>query len=191
MKSVLLVIDFINDIIHPNGKIATSAVFIKNYQTIKHANEIIAFARTKNIPIIFVKVGFNIGYADGPVNSPVFGRIKELGALQLNTWGTEFHEEMNIKPDDTVIVKPRISAFYATPLEAFLRAKQIQHIMISGISTDMAVQTTARDAHDRDYKITVIANACGAASIEIHKSVLKLLSKVSTIVDSDHFIKNL
>lgn len=190
MKTALLIIDFINDIIHPDGKIAASANFIKEQHVIEQANKLITFARGKSIPTVFVKVGFSKSYIDCSETSPVFGRVKQLGALQLNTWGTEFHEELNFNPGDFTIVKPRVSAFYATSLEAFLRANQIQHLVIAGVSIDMAVQTTARDAHDRDYKVTVIADACGAASLEVHENVLKLLSKITTITTSEQIINS-
>ena len=140
MKTALIVLDFINDIIHPNGKIAAAAEFVKQHQVIDRANDVIAFARENTIPIIFVKVGFSAGYSECSESSPIFSRAKQLGALQLNTWGTEFHEAINIKPDDVIITKPRVSAFYATTLEAFLRANKIQNVLIAGVSTDMAVQ---------------------------------------------------
>lgn len=184
MKTALLVLDFINDIVHPDGKIAASAGFVKENNVMDHANVSIAFARQNKIPIVFVKVGFSTGYKECPDNSPIFSRAKQLQALKLNTWGTEFHKEINKEDDDLVIIKNRISAFYATRLEAFLRANQIQNLLICGVSTDMTVQTTAREAHDRDYKVTIVADACGAASLETHENTLKLLQRLTLVVKS-------
>ena len=184
--SALLVLDFINDIVHVDGKFTATANFVKEHQVIDHANQVIAYARQNEIPIVFVKVGFNTGYPECPTHSPVFGRAKEFNALQLNTWGTEFHEKMDIKPQDLVITKHRVSAFYATPLEAFLRANQIHTLIITGVSTDMAVQTTAREAHDRDYKVVIVADACGAGSLESHQSTLKGLERIGVVTDTSN-----
>ena len=78
MKTALLVLDFINDIVHPDGKIAASAGYIKKHQVISHANEVITFSRENKIPIAFVKVGFNFGYPECPENSPLLGEQKNF-----------------------------------------------------------------------------------------------------------------
>ena len=119
-------IDFINDIVNLEGKFTATAEFVNKYKVIDHANQAMHFARAQHMPIVLVKVGFSAGYLECPAHSPVFGRAKELGVLQLNTWGTEFHEKLAHQPTDLVIVKPRVNAFYSTPLEAFLRANAIQ-----------------------------------------------------------------
>lgn len=55
-------------------------------------------------------------------------------------------------PEDAVVVKHRISPFYATGLEAVLRAQRVERLVIAGVSSTWAVQAAARDAHDRDYR---------------------------------------
>ena len=182
-KTAVLVIDFINDIVHLKGKILDTATFVEKNNVIENANQMIAYARQNKIPIGFVKVGFSENYLECPAHSPVFGKAKEWKAFQLNTWGTEFHEKLDVKPDDFVIVKHRVSAFYATSLETFLRANQIENLILTGVSTDMAIQTTARDAHDRDYHVIIVSDACGAASEEAHQSSLKLLQRVATVTN--------
>lgn len=185
MKTALLVIDFINDIVHPDGKISGSAAYIKEHQVIENVNRAIHFARKNNIPIVFVKVGFNLNYLECPENSPIFSHAKKQQALKLNTWGTEFHEALDKQLHDLVIIKHRVSVFYSTSLEAYLRANQIQTLLIAGVSTDMAVQTTARDAHDRDYKVIIVADACGAASKEAHENALKLLQRLTVVTNTN------
>ncbi|HVV68747.1 MAG TPA: isochorismatase family cysteine hydrolase [Gammaproteobacteria bacterium] len=181
-KTALIVIDFINDIVDLKGKFTATAEFVDKHKVIDQANQVIRFAREQQIPIVLVKVGFSAGYLECPAHSPVFGRAKELQVLQLNTWGTEFHEKLAYQPTDLVIVKPRVNAFYSTALEAFLRANAIQNVIITGVSTDMAVQTTAREAHDRDYKVFIPGDACGAGSLEAHEATLKTLQRVATVI---------
>lgn len=183
--TALLVIDFINDIIDPDGKISSSAAFIKENAVIKKVNQVISFARQNKIPVVFVKVGFSADYIECPTNSPIFSKAKEFQALKLNSWGTEFDKNLNRLPTDLTIIKHRVSAFYATSLEAFLHANKIQTLIIAGVSTDMAVQSTARDAHDRDYNVTIISDACAAASSEMHENTLKMLQRFCTVVKSD------
>lgn len=187
LSSVLLVIDFINDIVHSEGKISGSASYVKDHKVIEHANKAISSARDRKIPILFVKVGFSANYLECPKNSPLFGKARQYQALKLNTWGTEFHEKLNFQPQDIVIVKHRVSAFYATDLEVFLRANQIQKLYFCGVSTDMAIQTTAREAHDRDYQVNIIKDACGAMTQELHENTLKSLERIAVILPAKDF----
>jgi len=184
-KTALLVLDFINDIVHSKGKFTATAKFVHDYHVMDHANQVIEFARKNQIPIVFIRVGFSADYLECPPNSPVFGKAKKFQALQLNTWGTEFHEKLNVQPTDFVITKHRVSAFYATSLEAFLRPNQIQNLILIGVSTDMAIQTTAREAHDRDYKVIIVSDACGAGSVESHEFTLRELQRIATLTKSD------
>ncbi|MBS0622470.1 MAG: cysteine hydrolase [Verrucomicrobia bacterium] len=183
--SVVVVLDLINDIVSPQGKFTATAEFVKKHGVIEAANQVIALARSQQLPILLVKVGFSANYLECPLNSPLFGKAKELQALKLNTWGTEFHENLAVQPSDPVIIKHRVSAFYATDLEPYLRANQVQHLILLGVSTEMAVQTTAREAHDRDYLVTVVADACGSSSMETHQSALKELGRIATITTAN------
>lgn len=54
----------------------------------------------------------------------------------------------------------------------FTRANQITTLLITGVATDLTVPTTARDAHNQDYKAIVIKNTCGASSKELHENTL-------------------
>ncbi len=183
-KAALLALDFINDIVHLEGKFTPTAKYIHEHQVINHANTVISFARRNHIPIIFVRVGFSSTYIECPLNSPVFGKAKESKAFELGTWGIQCHNSVDIQPHDSIITKHRVSAFYGTSLDSILHVNQIQHLIITGVSTDMAVQTTARDAHDRDYLITIISDACGAASLETHTSTINQLARIATILTS-------
>ena len=96
--------------------------------------------------------------------------------------GKAFHDYLNYQPSDIVVIKHRVSPFYATSLEALLRAQQIDTLIICGVSTNNAVQAAARDGHDRDYQIIVLEDACGAKNIETHENTLALLKDFSKII---------
>ena len=191
MKPCLLVIDFINDIVHENGKAPSCAQFVKDHQVIEKANTAIKIAREQDWLTLFVKVAFNQGYLEVPAHSPVFGGAPAKGAFQNGQWGTEFHAALDYRQTDTIIVKPRVSVFYATPLEAYLRAQKINTLILSGISTNNAVQATARDGHDRDYRVIVLKDACGAANLPNHENTLALLEHLSTVITVDKLTSTL
>lgn len=188
--SALLVIDFINDIAHPKGKIARSAERIEKNRVIERSNEAIAHARRMNYLLIFVKVGFHPGYPDCPKTSPLFSAAAKNGALLLGSWGTEFHEKLEFQKSDLVIVKHRVNVFYSTPLEAILGAQNIQHLILTGTATNMAIEHAARDAHDRDYSVVILEDACETTSEEAHKAALESMSRFCTIMSSSQFLNH-
>ena len=98
--------------------------------------------------------------------------LRKTNALKLGSWGTEFCRDLIIKENEPVIIKHRVSAFYATDLETLLRSNRIEHIILLGVSTNNAVELTAREAHDRDYQVTIIADACETNSDEAQQASL-------------------
>ncbi|WP_232002603.1 isochorismatase family cysteine hydrolase [Legionella sainthelensi] len=184
MRTAFIGLDYIIDIMHPKGKIARSATHALERDVIKKVNEALQIATLKNWLKIMVKVGFSAHYLEQPKHSPVFGKIHELDALKLGSKGTEFHPDLHIG-NSLVLVKPRISAFYGTALDAALRANQIERIILGGVSTSWAVQSTARDAHDRDYKVYIVEEICAAVNQEEHLSSIQLMEKIATIVSVD------
>ena len=185
-KSALILIDFINEIVDEKGKFAGKGypAFVKARGVLENVNAAIAKARTKAIPVIFVRVGFSPDYREWPESSPLFGAAKKFCALQLGAWATEIHESLNKTDADFLVTKHRVSAFYATSLEVILRTLKADTLLIGGVATDIAVQSAAREAHDRDYRVVVLEDLCGAGSEDDHAQALRLLAKVATVAKS-------
>ena len=182
MNKALLVIDFINDIAHPDGRIAASAAHVQEQDAITHANQALAHARARGWLVVLIKVGFDGGYLLQPKGSPMFGRAHQQGALSLADSGTDFHPELDVEPGDLVLTKPRVSPFYGTALEPALRANHIGHLYLCGVSTGWAIQAAARDGHDRDYAITILEDACAAADANEHHASLRQLGRIAEVI---------
>lgn len=182
MKTAIIALDYIVDIMHPAGKIARSAQHASERNIVEKANQALAVARSKGWPVVLVKVGFSPSYIAQPKHSPMFGRAHEFGALNLESPGTYFHPDLHVEPADLVIVKPRVSAFYCTHLDAVLRANAIERVVLAGVSSTWAVQSTARDAHDRDYSVAVVEDACAASSEDEHQAAMKVMGTIAKIV---------
>ena len=183
-KPALLVIDFINDVVSLESKIAGAgnAAFAAEHQVIERANQAIELARAAKIPVIFIKLGFSQGYPECPPQSPMFGGLKDKGLLQLGTWSSDYHPDLAIRVEDISVVKHRVSAFYNTDLESILRAQGIDTVIIAGVSTAMAVEHTVRDAHDRDYQVIVLSDACAAVNQAQHDAALMLMGRLCKII---------
>jgi len=114
----------------------------------------------------------------------LFGKAHEFQALKLNSWATEFHEQIDVKENDIILTKHRVSAFYGTPLDLILKNNKIDTILVAGVATDLAVSNTVRDAHDRDYQITILSDCCAAANNEDHETALASLKKLANVKNS-------
>ncbi|OWY38282.1 isochorismatase [Xenophilus sp. AP218F] len=185
MNTALLTLDYIIDIMRPQGRIARCAAHAAERGVIAAANQAIALARSRQWLVAHVKVGFSPSYVEMPEGSPMFSRARELGALNLAGEGTAFDPELDVRPEDAIIVKHRISPFYATALEATLRARGIQRLVIAGVSSAWAVQAAARDAHDRDYRVLVLEPACAAGDEEEHRTSMRQLAAIADVVGLD------
>ena len=187
MKSIYLILDMQNDLIHvdgPNGKsplgelVRARDIVAKTAATIKKA-------RDAGVTVGFVRVGFSADYHECPKNSPVFGGAPKAGLFKLGGWGTEIHPDLPAQPGDVQVTKHRVSPFYSTTLMAQLSAAGIQRIYCSGVSTQAAVQATVRDAHDRDFDVVVVEDACCAHSEEEHKNSMASIARFCRAVSSD------
>ncbi len=91
-------------------------------------------------------------------------------------------------PGDFQVVKHRVSPFYSTTLEAQLRALGVTRIYCSGVSTQAVVQATVRDAHDRDYDVVLLEDACCAASLEEHRNSIGSVSRFCRVATSKNVV---
>jgi len=126
-------------------------------------------ARSKNILVIYVVIGFRKGYPEMNTNNRSSTRIKSTG-MNLDTEENKtVHESVAPQEDDIIITKKRVSAFSGSDLEMILRAQDIQHIVLTGIATSGVVLSTLREAADKDFSITVLADCCADMDEEVHR----------------------
>lgn len=182
MTTAFIGLDYIVDITHPSGGMAAAAQQVAERQVIANANRALRLATDKGWLKVLVKVGFAKGYADQPKHSKLFGKAHETGVLEEGSPGMQFHPALDAALADLVLVKPRVNAFYGTRLDAALRARGVTRVVIGGVSTMMAVQSAARDAHDRDYQVLILEEACAAASEQDHRNALATLAPVADLV---------
>jgi nicotinamidase-related amidase len=187
-KSLFLVMDMTNDLVSETGPSAAGyGVQVKNRNVLANTRKAIEAARKAGVPVGFVRVGFSSDYRECPPASPIFSKARDNGLFQLGTPGTEVHPALGQLPGDFDIVKHRVSPFYATSLEAILRAKGIERLILCGVSTNGVVHSGARDAHDRDYECIILEDCCAGVSEAEHEHAIACLGRYATILNSDAF----
>jgi len=176
-NTALIVLDLINGITESEHY----KPYLIRHQVMIKANQLIAYARKKHYLIIFVKVGFSDQYVELAHRSPLFIQNKIHGRLKLSEKSTDFAADLDYHAEDIVMIKHRINAFYGTALEAILQTNDIQNLILCGVSTNLAVEGTARDAHDRNYHVIVAEDACGTTDEENQEKSLSLLRLIAEV----------
>jgi nicotinamidase-related amidase len=129
----------------------------------------IAHARSKNIPVIYVTVGFRQGAPEISMNNKGFTAAKARFENLDMTAFMKVHNEVSPKAGELTVIKRRVSAFAGSDLDVVLRSFGIQHMILTGIATSGVVLSTLREAADKDYQLTVLADCCGDADEEVHR----------------------
>ncbi|WP_108660116.1 cysteine hydrolase family protein [Acuticoccus kandeliae] len=181
-NAILLVMDMMNDLVHPEGAGAnTYAARCRERGVYEATKTAIARARSAGIRVGFVRVGFSPDYRECPPSSPVFSKARENGLFKLGTWGTEVYADFAPQEGDADIVKHRVSPFYGTALEPLLRAQSIERLILTGVSTNGVVSAAIREGHDRGYACVMLEDCCAGATDEEHAHALSGLKRYATV----------
>lgn len=187
-KTLFLVMDMMNDLVAEDGFSArTYGVQVAQRGVLENTAAAIAAARASGAQVGYVRVGFSADYREAPENSPIFSGARANGIFVLGTRGTEVHPALAPEPGDFDVVKHRVSPFYATALEAILRANRIERIVMCGVSTNGVVHSGAREAHDRDYEVVILEDCCAGVTADEHDHAIACLGRYARIVSSSAF----
>jgi len=150
----------------------------------------IASARAAQLPVVFVTVGFRLGAPEVSINNKSFSAGKERFASVNMDEFTRVHPDLAPVNGEVTVMKRRVSAFTGSDLEVVLRSFGIQHIVLTGIATSGVVLSTLREAADKDYRITVLADCCADADEEVHRVLTtKVFPRQADVVTLEEWVK--
>jgi nicotinamidase-related amidase len=146
-------------------------------------------ARGASIRVIYVVVGFRNDYAEVSPNNRGFSAIAKGGAFSDSDANRAVHPAIAPEPGDIIVTKKRVSAFAGSDLDMVLRAQQIDHLVLCGISTSGVVLSTMRQAADLDFRLTVLADGCGDGDPEVHRVLMdKVFARQADVVTIDRWV---
>jgi ureidoacrylate peracid hydrolase len=177
LGTAVLLIDLQNEVLHPDGGLAGD--FPQHAgPLVEGVRSLVAWARTRGLPVIWARLAFRPGHIDAVRDS--MSRTK--GTLVDGTWGAELMDGLGRLPDDLVITKKRPSAFFDTDLRILLRGLGIDTLIVGGVSTNWAVESTVRDGHSHDLRMIVIRDAVGTPFAGLHEPSLRSMASVFATV---------
>ena len=144
-------------------------------------------ARAASIPVIYVVVAFRPGYPEVSPRNRAFAAVKQRqSSLSVSMTTATIHPAIAPQPTDIVVTKRRVSAFSGSDLEIILRAQNISHLVLCGIATHGVVLSTLREAADKDYQLTVLADCCFDGDEEVQRVLLsKVFPMQAEVVQSE------
>lgn len=170
-NTALLIIDIQNDYF-PGGKMELAGA----ESAANNAKKALEYFRKNNLPVIHIK---HIAVNEG------------AEFFLPDTSGAEIHSSVSPKNDEKIIIKHFPNSFRETDLLEYLQKKRIKHLVITGMMTDVCVDSTVRAAFDLGFKNTVVGNATATRDRVLNGQVIKAAEVQSSFLAGMSALGNL
>lgn len=174
-KTAVVVVDMQNDFASPGGMFDRAGIDITCIRAIvPNVRAVLDATRAAGMSVVYLKMGFrpdlvDAGYPSGPtwlkhaplnVGDTVTAPDGTTSRILVRAcWNTDIVDDLTPEPDDLVLYKSRYSGFHGTSLDATLRDRGVERLIVVGATTSVCVDSTVRDAMFRDYHCAVVRDA--------------------------------
>jgi nicotinamidase-related amidase len=184
-RCALLVIDMQRDFLEPGGfgqALGNDVSLLR--RAIAPNRRLLAACRLAGLFVAHTREGHRPDLSDLPPSKKARGRgpitIGDAGPMgRILVRGEPGHgiiPELAPEPGEPVIDKPGKGAFFATDLDAILKSRGIAQLIVTGVTTEVCVHTTVREANDRGYECLVAADCCASYFPEFHETGLRMIT---------------
>ena len=202
--TALVIIDMQRDFVEPGGfgeALGNDVSLLR--KAIAPTKQVLDAARRRGLVVIHTREGHRADLSDLPLNKKVRGRLKTgigdkgpMGRILVRgEYGHDIIDELKPASGEPVVDKPGKGAFYATDLDAMLHNKGIRRLVVCGVTTEVCVNTTVREANDRGYDCLVLEDCVGSYFPEFQAAALKMIKAQGGIFgwvsDSTRFLEAL
>ncbi|HVT07833.1 MAG TPA: isochorismatase family cysteine hydrolase [Polyangia bacterium] len=183
-RTAVVMIDMQRDFLEPGGfgeSLGNDVSLLT--KAIAPAKRLLAAARKLGMLVVHTREGHRPDLSDAPPakverGSPSvrIGAPGPMGRILIRgEAGHDIIPELAPAPNEPVVDKPGKGAFYATDLQSILQNRGIENLIVGGVTTEVCVHTTVREANDRGYRCVVAADCCGSYFPEFHRMGLEMI----------------
>ena len=180
----LVIIDMQRDFVDPGGfgeALGNDVSLLR--RAVPPSMRVLAAARQAGLLVIHTREGHRPDLADLPPAKKARGRLAAgigdagpMGRILVRgEYGHDIIDELRPQAGEPVVDKPGKGAFYATDLDAILRSRDIRQIIVCGVTTEVCVNTTVREANDRGYDCLVLADCVASYFPEFQRAALEMI----------------
>ncbi|MDB5992318.1 MAG: rutB [Herbaspirillum sp.] len=204
--TALIVIDMQRDFCAAGGYAAQAGLDVRRLSSvIEHIGMLLDAARQSQLLVLHTREGHLPDLSDCPPQKrarsqaagAAIGSTGPMGRLLIRgEYGHGIIDQLAPLPDETVIDKPGYGAFYKTDLEAILQRRAIRTLILCGVTTEVCVHSTLREAVDRGYECIVAGDACAASNPALQQPALDMIAveggifgRVAGVAEALSFIK--
>lgn len=186
-KSAVIVVDMQNDFCHPEGSCAKAGSDVSAAVAMAPTlQRLLDGARAVGTKVVFIQcIHTNETDSEAWIGR---GNGRSLKTCREGTWGIEFYGVAPVG-DEPVVIKHRYSAFINTRLDSVLRTLKVKNIILTGVGTNVCVESTARDGFMLDYNVVFTSDGTAASGMDLHESTLENMRRhFGTVASCDEIL---
>lgn len=188
--TALIVIDMQRDFVEPHGfgeALGNDVSLLR--RAINPCRRLLDAARRAGLFVVHTREGHRPDLSNCPAakltrgGKTFIGQQGTMGRILIQGEpGHDIIPELYPQAGEPIIDKPGKGAFFATDLHLILQARGIRSLIICGVTTEVCVQTTAREANDRGYEVLIPEDCCASYFPEFHRAALEMIKAQGAIV---------
>jgi nicotinamidase-related amidase len=188
----VLALHWQNDLVLPDGKFGFFAKEIERNGLVPRMAKVLDAVRAAGGTVIYVNVERSADSREVIKNSPLFAASAKVAAFVRGSYGAEVIDALKPQPLDFQIDHPRISAFFGNGLDLLLRARKIQTVVVAGTATNVAIDSSVRDALQLGYETILLEDCCCSSDPSFHEAAMKTLRILATwVATAEDFLARL
>ena len=185
----LLIIDMQNGFCRPEGTFGKLGMLTSPNSLlaiVPAINRLRAAAHAAKIPVIFTRFELKADYSDAGIQLDDLPLLKELSGFVKDSWDAQVLDGLKLDSETEIdLPKTRNTAFWKTGLEEKLRGMKVDQLIVTGVGTNVCVESTVRDAVTRDFYVKTVRDATACLTMEEHEASLRNLHWYGGVTTTD------
>ncbi|MFO0691715.1 MAG: isochorismatase family cysteine hydrolase [Myxococcota bacterium] len=179
MKTALVVVDLQNAFCRPEGSFVRRGFAIADLaRIVGTSRRLVEHAGRVGWPVVYTRLAYRPDYGDAGLLVANHPAIRELGGYVEGSFDAALIDVLPpAAPSDLVVRKTRYDPFSGTDLEAELRGRGVEELVVCGVTTNVCVESTVRRAHDLDFPVRLVEDAVSSYDPALHRASLETMGR--------------